>query len=451
MAQRHNIPASSRDSTARRIRRQAPLRWRQKRAGSVKRVREMKSAPCGQPGFGAFIRRSLYFDQLTANCRLAARSADLMRWRERHPQLMRLLLLIALTLLLGGCTLPGTEKTESPTAVPLQTQVPPTATPQPTPTVAPTPTPRDNTPQEIYRRVSPAVVTILSRISSGGRSGTAFGTGIIIDRDGHILTNNHVVEGGQEYNVIFSDGTRVAANLVGTDQTTDLAILQVDGDMPGTASFGDSSKLEPGQPVVAIGSALGEFTNTITTGIISGLHRELEDDTGPVLQDMIQTDAAINPGNSGGPLLNAQGQVIGINTAIIRQSGQSNTASTAEGIGFATPSNLAKVVAERIIADGQIDRPDLGAGTTPVTPGLIAQEGLEVQQGALVTDVTPGGAADQAGIKAGDVIIAVDGKQVSKDNTLALVLLGYKPGDQIAVTVARGSQRFSAQVTLGGQ
>ncbi|MFN8515906.1 MAG: trypsin-like peptidase domain-containing protein [Chloroflexia bacterium] len=372
-----------------------------------------------------------------------------MRWRDRHPCIVRPLLIVTLALLLGGCTLPGTqESSPSPTPAPTATTAPPTATPPP-PTIAPTPTPRDNTPQEIYRRVSPAVVTIVSRISNGRQTGTAFGTGVIIDRRGYILTNNHVVDGGREYNVIFSEGIRVPAKLVGTDPTTDLAILQVEGDMPGTATFGDSSKLEPGQPVVAIGSALGEFTNTITTGIISGLHRVLEDSTGPVLQDMIQTDAAINPGNSGGPLLNTQGQVIGINTAVIRQSSQSSNASVAEGIGFATPSNIAKVVSERIIADGRIDRPDLGAETTPVTPGLIAQEGLQVQQGALVTAVTPDGPAAQANIAPGDVIIAIDGKQITKDNTLTLVLLSYKPGDQIAVTVARGSERFNAQVTLG--
>jgi 2-alkenal reductase len=370
-----------------------------------------------------------------------------MRWREGHPRWMRPLLLLGLVLVLGGCTLPGTDETQSPTAVPLQTAIPPTATVPPTPTVVPTPAPpRDNTPQEIYRRVSPAVVTILARITSGGRTGTSFGTGVIFDRRGYILTNNHVVEGGREYNVIFSDGVRVSANLIGTDQTTDLAVLQIEGDVPGTAAFGDSSKLEPGQPVVAIGSALGEFTNTITTGIVSGLHRELEDETGPVLQDMIQTDAAINPGNSGGPLLNMQGQIIGINTAVIRESSD----RIAEGIGFATPSNVAKVVAERIIADGQIDRPDLGAETTAVTPGLVAQEGLQVQQGALVTEVESRGPAEAAGIEVNDVIIAINGKQIDKDNTLSLILLGFRPGDEVAVTIARGAERFNTQVVLGG-
>ena len=362
-----------------------------------------------------------------------------------------LLLTLVVALSLAACTLPGNDPVVSPTSVALNTPLPASPTTAPVPSVTPSPqAPRDSTPQEIYRRVSPAVVTILTRISRGTQRGTAFGTGVIIDRQGYILTNNHVVEGGEEFAVIFSDGVRVTAQLVGTDPTTDLGVLRIDGEVPGTAGFGDSSKLEPGQPVVAIGSALGEFTNTITTGIISGLHRELEDNTGPVLQDMIQTDAAINPGNSGGPLLNMQGQVIGINTAVIRQSGQSSSTGSAEGIGFATPSNVAKVVAERIIADGQIDRPDLGVQTTPVTPGLIAEEGLQVQQGALVIELAPGGPAEAAGIALKDVIIAIDGKQVSKDNTLSLLLLGYKPGAQVAITIARGSERFNAQVTLGG-
>lgn len=374
-----------------------------------------------------------------------------MHWRGHPTRWTSALLALVLSLALGACTLPGTDRVESPTAVPLNTPVPASPTTPPAPSMTPTPqAPRDSTPQEIYRRVSPAVVTILTRITRGTQRGTAFGTGVIIDRRGYILTNNHVVEGGQEFNVIFSDGVRVTARLVGTDKTTDLAVLQIDGEVPGTAGFGDSSKLEPGQPVVAIGSALGEFTNTITTGIVSGLHRELEDSGGPVLQDMIQTDAAINPGNSGGPLLNMQGQVVGINTAVIRQSGQSSSASIAEGIGFATPANVARVVADRIIADGKIDRPNLGAQTTPVTPGLIAQEGLQVQQGALVTELARGGPAEAAGIALKDVIIAIDGKQVNKDTTLALLLLGYKPGAQVAVTIARGSERFNAQVTLAG-
>jgi S1-C subfamily serine protease len=294
------------------------------------------------------------------------------------------------------------------------------------------------------------VVTILTRVARGSRTGTSFGTGAIFDRRGYIVTNNHVIEGGQEFVVLFSDGVRRDARLVGADPTTDLAVLQIDGDLPGAATFGDSSKLEPGQPVVAIGSALGEFSNTVTTGIISGLHRDLPRQTGPDLENMIQTDAAINPGNSGGPLLNLQGQVIGINTAVIRQAGSSSGAgSVAEGIGFAVPSNVAKVVTERIIAEGTIARPGMGVLTTPVTPGLVAEEGLPVGQGALVTDLLRGGPAAAAGIQLKDVIIAIDGKQVTKDNNFSLLLLNHRPGDRVAVTIARGQERLSVQVTLG--
>jgi 2-alkenal reductase len=270
---------------------------------------------------------------------------------------------------------------------------------------------------------------------------------VIIDRRGYIVTNNHVVEGGQSFQVIFADGTRRDAKVVGTDPTTDLAIIQVDGDLPGTAGFGDSSKLEPGQPVVAIGSALGEFTNTVTTGIVSGLHRQLPRQDAPDLEGMIQTDAAINPGNSGGPLLDLQGEVIGVNTAVVRQSQQGS--NVAEGLGFAIPSNVAKVIGAKIIADGKVIRPDLGATTVAVTPGLALQQSLPVQEGAYVQTVAAGGPAAQAGIQAQDVIVAVDGKPVDEENFLDFLLLAYHPGDQITVIVARGQERQSVRVTLG--
>jgi serine protease Do len=173
-----------------------------------------------------------------------------MRWRDPRSRPTLAALVLAVAVALGGCTLPGASQVQAPTAEPLRTAVPPTAT------VAPTPT-RDSTPQEIYRRVSPAVVTILSRVTRGSQRGTAFGTGVIFDRRGYILTNNHVVEGGTEYNVIYSDGVRVSARLIGGDEKTDLAVLQVDGEVPGTAVFGDSSKLEPGQP----GSSAGCTAN----------------------------------------------------------------------------------------------------------------------------------------------------------------------------------------------
>ncbi len=364
---------------------------------------------------------------------------------HRSPAALALAVLLALGL--GGCTVPG-----SPSALPTTTPVAiaPTATTPPSPTAAPSPTPqRDQTPQEIYRRVGPAVVTIVNYGSQGGRRNVGFGSGVIFDRRGFIATNNHVVAGQRRLEVIFSDGTTRDAQLVGADPATDLAVVKVDGDLPGAAQFGDSSKLEPGQSVVAIGSALGEFTNTVTTGIVSGLHRDLPEQEGVTLEDMIQTDAAINPGNSGGPLLNLQGQVIGINTVVIRRSGQSpNSSAPTEGLGFAIPSNVARIVGERLIADGRIARPDPGVMTEMVTPGLVAEKDLQVQQGALVVGVVRGGPAETAGIQVDDVIVAVDGKRVSRDSTLSFLLLAYKPGDQVAVTIARGQDRINFPVTL---
>ncbi len=374
-----------------------------------------------------------------------------MAWR--FPVLRLLLPLLICLVTLASCSLPGQPVTPTvpPTVGATATvAVPPTATTlPPTATIAPTPTPSGATPREIYRKVSPAVVTIVTRIVRGNQRGTGFGTGVIFDREGHILTNNHVIEGGQSYEVILADGVRRPVTLVGGDPATDLAVLTLSGDVPGIASFGDSSKLEPGQSVVAIGSALGEFTNTVTTGVVSGLHRDLERQDGSILEGLIQTDAAINPGNSGGPLLNDQGEVIGINTAAIRQTSQDRTASAAEGIGFAIPSNVAKTVSSRIVAEGTIVRPGLGVKVVSVTPGMAAQENLDVQDGALITDLQNGGVAQMAGIQARDVIIAIDDKLINKDLSYSLLLLNYRPGDQATLTIVRGQARFSVPITFG--
>ncbi len=379
-----------------------------------------------------------------------------MEWRRR-PKLIFLALPILAVLMLVGCSLPGQTVVQTATPVPIvpptaTATAPATATPTPTPTatpIPPTPTPSAATPREIYRKVSPAVVTIVTRIARGTQRGTGFGTGMFIDQQGHILTNNHVVAGGQQYEVILSDGTRRPATVVGTDPATDLAVVKTDGSVPGVVTFGDSSLLEPGQPVVAIGSALGEFTNTITTGIVSGLHRDLERQDGTVLEGLIQTDAAINPGNSGGPLLNDQAEVVGINTAVIRQSGSGSTGSVAEGIGFSVPSNVAKIVSGRIVAEGTIARPGLGIKTMPVTPGMAAQENLAVQEGALVTNVQNGGPAQTAGVQVNDVIVAIDNTPINKDTSYNLLLLNYRPGATATLTIARGADRLTAQVTFG--
>ncbi|HKP51731.1 MAG TPA: trypsin-like peptidase domain-containing protein [Chloroflexia bacterium] len=197
-----------------------------------------------------------------------------------------------------------------------------------------------------------AVVTVVNtmQVATRGRSGQtrtaeALGSGVIIDSRGYIVTNQHVVANQQSLQVIFADGTKVNATLVGEDASMDIAVLKVEAKVPAVAQLGDSDKLELGQPVVAIGTALGDFANTVTVGIVSGLHRQL-DDASTSIQDLVQTDAAINHGNSGGPLLDLNGNVIGINTAVVRNDG--TMGSVAEGLGFAIPSNTVKTVIERL-------------------------------------------------------------------------------------------------------
>ena len=207
------------------------------------------------------------------------------------------------------------------------------------------------------RAAGPAVVTVVNtmqvttrgRFGGGTQTAEALGSGVIISDQGYIVTNQHVVDGQTSLEVIFSDGTRVAATLVGEDASNDLAVIKVDVAVPAVATLGDSDTLEAGQPVVAIGTALGDFQNTVTEGIISGLHRQL-DNSSVAVQDMIQTDAAINHGNSGGPLLDLEGKVIGINTAVVRTN--SAAGDIAEGLGFSIPVNTVRTVVERLIANG---------------------------------------------------------------------------------------------------
>jgi 2-alkenal reductase len=203
------------------------------------------------------------------------------------------------------------------------------------------------------KQVGPAVVTIVNKQSvMGGRGrfpvqATGIGSGVIVDSRGYIVTNYHVIEGQQSLQVIFSDGTEAAARLVGGDEAADIAVVKVDTAVPAVAELGDSDALEPGQPVVAIGSALGDFRNTVTAGVVSAVHRDLDETLQTSLGDLIQTDAAINEGNSGGPLIDLNGQVIGINVAVVRSTGYQG--DTAEGLGFAIPANTARQIADSLI------------------------------------------------------------------------------------------------------
>jgi S1-C subfamily serine protease len=309
---------------------------------------------------------------------------------------------------------------------------------------------------EVFERVvdavGPAVVTVVNKLDpQQGFGGEASGSGVVIDAKGYIVTNNHVVANNSALQVIFSDGRTVNATLVGSDDISDLAVLKVDGSVPGVATLGDSSKLRPGQMVVAIGSALGDFQNTVTTGVISGLNRKLQRDNGIPMEDLIQTDAAINHGNSGGPLLDLQGDVIGINTAVVRASGQGDVA---EGLGFAIPVNTVKSITSQLIAKGRVPRPYLGVNTRLVTPAMASYFGLRDESGKLldhgvvVVSVTPGSPAETVGLRVGDVVLDINGQQIDETNVLANILTHFAVNDQVTLTVVRNSQTIKVPVTL---
>jgi len=317
---------------------------------------------------------------------------------------------------------------------------------------------------QVVKRVAPAVVTVIneqtatgysgnSSASGNGSSGTlqpvGSGTGFIIDEQGDIVTNWHVVDGGQQFQVIYSDGSTHDATLVGSDEISDLAIVKVSGKVPGIVQFGDSSTLEPGDPVLAIGSPLGSFTNTVTEGIVSAVGRNFPQDSsqGPqVYTNLIQHDAAINPGNSGGPLLDLNGDVVGVNTLGISTD---ENGDAVQGLFFAIPSNTVKQITQQLISTGKIVYPFFGVATVSVTAYVAAQAGLSVDAGELVTQVSSGGPAETAGIKVGDVIQAIDGQTIDEQHPFSEVLFTHKPGDVVTATVVRGTQTSQIKVTLG--
>lgn len=304
------------------------------------------------------------------------------------------------------------------------------------------------------RTTGPAVVTVVNYLDVNAQPGTfgatpqASGSGVIIDSRGYVLTNNHVVENQRSLEVIFSDGKTAAATLVGTDPFSDLAVLKVDATMPAVAKWGDSDKLEPGQPVVAIGSALGDYQNSVTAGVVSQVHRDIKDAGSTALRDLIQTDAAINHGNSGGPLLDIEGNVIGINVAVVRNSGL--TGDIAEGLGFAIPSNTAKAVADQIINNGSVSRPYIGISYQMINERLAAAEGLARDYGILVTEVRSQSPAEQAGIPVGSIITKFEGTQLNEDTTLMELLMQHKVGDEVTLTLLEpgATDEKDIQITL---
>ena len=302
--------------------------------------------------------------------------------------------------------------------------------------------------------VGPAVVTITTAAAADPLSipATGIGSGVIYDASGWIITNRHVVDSAETVTVQLPDGRRFTGDVYGIDTLTDLAIVKVDAtDLP-TARFGDSSTIRPGQLAVAIGSPLGTFTNSVTSGVISALGRDVpvtDESTGKarVLHNLIQTDAAINPGNSGGPLIDGAGTVIGINTAV---------AGDAQGIGFAIPVNIAKPLMDQALAGEELQRPWMGVFYLPVNLALADSEELPIDYGALVSApstggpaVLPGSPAEAAGLQDGDIVTDIDGRRIDGSNPLDDVLSQYRPGDTVTLTVLRDGQTVQLPLTLG--
>jgi S1-C subfamily serine protease len=326
----------------------------------------------------------------------------------------------------------------------------------PTPAPLPTPAPRQagvgdivrDAPARVAKDVGPAVVTVVSELPSQDsffgsyQPPPARGSGVIIDPRGYVITNNHVVAGAERLYVVLADGRQQQATLVGTDAPfSDLALVKLDGDSYPAARLGDSDALAQGEWVVTIGSALGDFRNTVTIGVISALGRSLEDN-GAVLDDLIQTDAAINHGNSGGPLLDLDGQVIGINTAIIRGGEQQ-----AEGIGFAIPSNTVRYVADQLIARGRVARPYLPIEYVAITRRLAALYRLPVDYGLYIQRVG-GSALVQAGVRAGTIMLSLGGEKIDEQTPLLRVLGRHQVGQRVPIEIWQDGATRTIEVTL---
>ena len=310
---------------------------------------------------------------------------------------------------------------------------------------------------DVAELVNPAVVTITNLQTqvdpfSGQTTGegeavpVGAGSGFIIDDAGHVVTNYHVAAGGESFEVLFYDGTTVSATLVGGDQLQDVAVLKLelaDGQtVPGTVQLGDSESVRAGDQVVAIGSPFGELTNSITTGTVNAVDRELDTGEGYALPNLLQHDASIYPGNSGGPLVNLDGVVVGINVA---KATYTTGMDSSDSIGFAIEIDAVKEIVDEIIADGNFDRAYLGVQAQPV-----ASRDQQSIAGQGIVAVEPGGPAEEAGLEEGDIITAVDGVELDQDNQfINLVIFEHKPGDTVTLTVNRNGESIEVSVTLG--
>jgi S1-C subfamily serine protease len=313
----------------------------------------------------------------------------------------------------------------------------------------------------VYRKNIPSVVNITSKAVTfdffyGLVPQEGQGSGFVIDKEGHILTNYHVIADARQVEVTMHNRKKFRATVIGTDPAHDLAVIKIEAPNLTPSVLGDSRNLQVGQKVYAIGNPFG-LAGTMTRGIVSSI-RPVKEPNGATIDEAIQTDAAINPGNSGGPLMNGHGEVIGINTMILSSVGQN------AGIGFAIPINTAKAVLNDLVTLGRVRRPALGVSTIPVGPELAEQMGLPVDFGLLIIKVLPGQAAERAGLRGGneraylgnipimlggDLIVAIDGENVQDQQDLAQMMNAHRAGDTVKVTVYRGKQKLDVNVTLG--
>lgn len=316
----------------------------------------------------------------------------------------------------------------------------------------------------IYRKVAPGVVNITSVVLERDffyrlvpKEGA--GSGAIIDNKGHILTNHHVIRDSEKLEVTLSDGSKWPARFMGSDPENDLAVIKIEAPEKKLTviPMGDSSQLDVGQKVLAIGNPFG-LGQTLTTGIISSLSRSIRSEAGILINDVIQTDAAINPGNSGGPLLDSDGKIIGINSAIISPTGAS------VGIGFAVPINIAKRILPELISKGRVSYPWIGASVYPLIPQFAKFLDLRAERGAIIIEVVPNGPADKAGLRGGDrqvqvgnslliiggdVITELNKEKVNSSDDLIRMIRDHRPGDSIELTILRDGKYFHKNVVLG--
>lgn len=351
--------------------------------------------------------------------------------------------LFILILLLSGCNQGATSSPATAVAT-----LAPTAT-TPASIAQPASLSREEailTTVNVVKILSPSVVQVQTEAATIGFFGqpvpeTGVGTGIIVDSSGHILTNNHVVQSARQITVSLSTGQSFKAQIIGTDPSTDLAVIKIEATGLQPAKLGDSSVLQVGEDVIAIGHALGlPGGPTVSTGVVSALDRSIQVDRQSTADGLIQTDAAINPGNSGGPLANHRGEVIGVNTAIIPQS---------QGIGFAININDAKFVMAHLIEKGIVERAFLGIAHVNVTPAIAQNMGLSLEGGVGIVQVVPGSGAERAGLREGDILVKMGDQELKSPADLLRFLSKHKAGETVEISYYRSTTRRTGQVTLG--